>query len=124
MGRQKKIKQEALGCPVAQKSAVKVICRLVVSIIVFQFNGCCVVRSLAYNGCVYETFGISKRFPIKLQLLLIRAVPLDKPLYAKCFIHVVGVSLFIFLVNFLSFLLHRFCLPCVGVGKLFCRFWF
>ena len=44
---------------------------------------------MPHNGCVYETFGISKRFPIKLQLLLIRAVPLDKPLTAKCFIHVV-----------------------------------
>ena len=41
------------------------------------------------NGCVYETFGISKRFPVKLQLLLIRAETLDKPLIAKCFIHVV-----------------------------------
>jgi hypothetical protein len=43
--------------------------------------------SLAPNGCVYETFGISKRFPIKLQLLLIQAKTLDKPLTAKCFIH-------------------------------------
>ena len=39
------------------------------------------------SGCVYETFGISKRFPVKLQLLLIRAETLDKPLTAKCFIH-------------------------------------
>ena len=39
------------------------------------------------NGYVYETFGISKRFAIKLQLLLIRAKTLDKPLIAKCFIH-------------------------------------
>jgi hypothetical protein len=57
------------------------------------------------NGCVYETFGISKRFPIKLQLLLIRAVLLDKPLTAKCFIHVVSRSVFIFL----SFLSISFC---------------
>lgn len=48
---------------------------------------------LVHNGCVYETFGISKLFPIKLQLLLIRAVPLDKPLTAKCFIHVVEQKL-------------------------------
>lgn len=44
---------------------------------------------LAPNGCVYETFGISKQFPINLQLLLIRAERLDKKLTAKCFIHVV-----------------------------------
>lgn len=40
-------------------------------------------------------FGILKRFPNKLQFLLIRVKTLDKPLIAKCFIHVVGVSLFI-----------------------------
>jgi len=57
--------------------------------------------SIAANGCVYETFGISKRFSIKLQLLLIRAVPLDKLLTAKCFIHVVSRSV-IFSVIFLS----------------------
>ena len=44
---------------------------------------------LSPNGCVYETFGITKRFPIKLQLFLIRAETLDKPLTAKCFIRVV-----------------------------------
>jgi len=38
----KKIKHEALGCRVGKKSAVKFICRSVVSIIVCQFNGCCV----------------------------------------------------------------------------------
>ena len=48
---------------------------------------CKVARRVAGNGRVYETFGISKRFPIKLQLLLIRAETLDKPLTAKCFIH-------------------------------------
>ena len=47
------------------------------------------------NGYVYETFGISKLFPIKLQVLLIRAKTLDNPLTAKCFIYDVGVSLFI-----------------------------
>jgi hypothetical protein len=39
------------------------------------------------NGYVYETFGISKHFPVKLQLLLIRAEMLDNPLTAKCFIY-------------------------------------
>jgi len=48
--------------------------------------------TIGYNGCVYETFGISKRFPVKLQLLSIRAVPLDKPLTAKCFIHDVELN--------------------------------
>ena len=43
--------------------------------------------AIAANVYVYETFGISKRFSIKLQLLLIRAETLDKPLTAKCFIH-------------------------------------
>jgi len=56
----------------------------------------------AVNGCGYETFGNSKHFPIKLQLLLIRAETLDKPLTAKCFIPVVSRSVFIFPVIFLS----------------------
>ena len=79
--------------------------------------------NITANGCVYETFGISKRFSIKLQLLLIRAETLDKPLTAKCFIHVVSVSLFIFPV-ILSFIFAAlsFC-PCVWVGKLFGWFW-
>ncbi len=55
------------------------------------------------NGCVYETFGISKRLPVKLQLLLIRAETLDKPLTAKCFIRVVSRSVFIFSVIFYQF---------------------
>ena len=42
-GSAKKIKYEALGCRVGKKSAVKFICRPDVSIIFFQFNGCCVV---------------------------------------------------------------------------------
>jgi hypothetical protein len=41
-GSAKKIKHEALGCRVGKKSAFKFICRLVVSIIFCQFNGCCV----------------------------------------------------------------------------------
>ena len=43
-GSAKKIKHEALGCCVGKKSAVKFICRLNVSIIFCQFNGCCVVQ--------------------------------------------------------------------------------
>ena len=42
------------------------------------------------DGYVYETFGISKHIPVKLQLLLIRAETFDKPLTAKCFIYDVG----------------------------------
>jgi len=48
----------------------------------------------SFNVRVYETFGISKHFPIKLQLLLTRAKMLNKPLIAKCFIHVVVLSAF------------------------------
>ena len=44
------------------------------------------------NGYVYETFGISKHFPVKLQVLLIRAEKLDNPLTAKCFIYDVIAS--------------------------------
>ena len=43
--------------------------------------------TLVHNGYVYETFGISKHFPVKLQALLIRAETLDNPLTAKCFIY-------------------------------------
>jgi len=41
-GSTKKIKHEALGCRVGKKSAITFICCSVVSIIVCQFNGCCV----------------------------------------------------------------------------------
>jgi len=50
--------------------------------------------TLMHNGYVYETFGISKHFPVKLQLLLIRAETLDIPLIAKCFIYDVGGSFY------------------------------
>jgi hypothetical protein len=43
--------------------------------------------SMNANGYVYETFGISKHFPVKLQVPLIRAETLDNPLTAKCFIY-------------------------------------
>src|SRR5690554_216526 len=45
------------------------------------------------NGYVYETFGISKRIPVKLQLLLIWAETFDNPLTAKCFIYDVSHSI-------------------------------
>ena len=61
----------------------------------FQYRRMVAVPLIAGNGCVYETFGITKRFPIKLQLLLIRVETLDKPLTAKCFIHVVTAMCFI-----------------------------
>ena len=54
--------------------------------------------TLACNGYVYETFGISKHFPVKLQVLLIRAEMLDNPLTAKCFIYDVTMRFY-----FLSF---------------------
>ncbi len=50
---------------------------------------CCLSGSkhLTHNGYVYETFGISKHIPIKLQLLLIRAEIPDNAMIAKCFIY-------------------------------------
>jgi hypothetical protein len=98
-----------------------VVCIFSISIIqifvVYNLSGC--LFTMTANGRVYETFGITKRFPIKLQLLLIRAETLDKPLSAKCFIHVVVHWCSVFLSNFPFNLLLRFCLPCVWVGKLF-----
>ena len=49
---------------------------------------------MTHNGHVYETFGISKHFTVKLQLLLIRAEKLDNTLTAKCFIYDVVRSYF------------------------------
>ena len=40
-----------------------------------------------HNGWVYETLGISKHIPVKLQVPLIRAETLDNPLTARCFIY-------------------------------------
>jgi len=45
------------------------------------------LAAIKHNGYVYETFGISKHFPVKLQVLLIRAETFDNPLTAKCFIY-------------------------------------
>ena len=44
------------------------------------------------NGYVYETFGIWKHFPVKLQVLLKRAETLDNALTAKCFIYDVELN--------------------------------
>ena len=58
---------------------------------------------MSYNGYVYETFGISKHLPVKLQVPLIRAETLDNPLTAKCFIYDVSGSAFIsIIILFLS----------------------
>ena len=88
---------------------------------------CKVARRVAGNGRVYETFGISKRFPIKLQLLLIRAETLDKPLIAKCFIHVVRHWRLFFLSNIINLFNRSATRPkCVCVGradKLFGKIW-
>ena len=48
------------------------------------------------NGYVYETFGISKHFAVKLQVLLIRAEKFDNQQIAKCFIYDVRQSSFLF----------------------------
>ena len=63
-----------------------------------NYQGAAFSFTIGGNVYVYETFGISKRFPIKLQLLLIRAETLDKPLTAKCFIHDVGCWALLFFV--------------------------
>jgi len=72
--------------------------------------------TLSDNGYVYETFGISKHCPVKLQLLLIRAETLDKPLTAKCFIYDV-VCCPSFILFCLSFIYYLF-LSCVGLEAL------
>jgi hypothetical protein len=54
------------------------------------------------EGQVYETFGIVKYYPIKLQLLLIGAVPLEYALHRQLTIPRVGRPVFIFSVTFLS----------------------
>jgi hypothetical protein len=99
-----------------------------------EVNGSGIWR-IAANGYVYETFGISKHFPVKLQVLLIRAEKLDNPMTAKCFIYDVTawcsvfqsckpLSLFSFRVIFI--LLSSFLSACVSaffvflsVGKFF-----
>ena len=75
------------------------------------------------NGYVYETFGISKHIPVKLQLLLIRAETFDNPLTAKCFIYDV-VHWRSFSSDLLSLKFAAlYCLPCVGTDTLLDKFW-
>ena len=63
------------------------------------------------NGYVYETFGISKHLPVKLQVLLIRAETLDNQLTAKCFIYDVVASFsYIFVLNIF---INQFLNPCL-----------
>ncbi len=50
------------------------------------------------NGYLYETFGISMYFPVNLQVLLIRAIPLNNPLTAKCFIYDVTKRNYCFII--------------------------
>jgi hypothetical protein len=73
------------------------------------------------NGYVYETFGISKHFPVKLQVLLIRVEMLDNALTAKCFIYDVVRSVFFFRPDCLlveGWNRHTLCqvLACVSAG--------
>ncbi len=63
---------------------------------------------LAPNGYVYETFGISKHFPIKLQVPLIRAEMLDNPLTAKCFIYDVVRSAFLSIIHWFAINFNNF----------------
>ena len=73
---------------------------------------------VATNGYVYETFGISKHFPVKLQVLLKRAETLDNALTAKCLYTMLPAGVYSFikpstflLIHFLSnFLLQLFLL--------------
>jgi hypothetical protein len=60
------------------------------------------------NGYVYETFGISKHFPVKLQIHLIRVGILDNPLTAKCFIYDVTKRIYLIIIFLLiiSTLIH------------------
>ena len=60
---------------------------LVCSFFVSQFDCCTVANRMTANGWVYETFGISKRFPIKPLRCLLSVPPLKLALSAKCFIY-------------------------------------
>src|SRR5690554_6653372 len=68
---------------------------------------CC--HSIAPNGYVYETFGISKHFPVKLQVLLIRAETFDNPLTAKCFIYDVSHSISFIISQIRIFVIELTC---------------
>src|SRR5690554_1704466 len=66
------------------------------------------IQGLDYNGYVYETFGISKHFPVKLQVPLIRAEMLDNPLTAKCFIYDVVRSAFLSIIHWFAINFNNF----------------
>lgn len=79
---------------------------------------------MSHNGYVYETFGTSKHFPVKLHQLLIRAKMFGNALIAKCFIYDVGISyLFNSSFNSVKFLASKisalpFKLPiCIFIGS-------
>jgi hypothetical protein len=76
--------------------------------------------SITASGYVYETFGISKRFPVKLQVPLKRAETFNISLTAKRFIYDVTAWCSLFSVIFLSICyMVSVCLLCAGRGKLF-----
>jgi hypothetical protein len=83
-----------------------------------------------HNGWVYETFGISKRFPINPLLCLLNVLPLKLALSAKCFIYRVRCwALFIFsqlrsLYALIFVLSGSAIFLCVWAGILFGKFWF
>ena len=81
----------------------------------FYRLACNVPRLYAVRDCELLTCPPTRNF--------MRGSMLELPLKPLLHIAFVSVSLFIFLVKFLSFLLHLFCLSCDWVVKLFCRFW-
>ncbi len=87
----------------------------------------CLTLMLAINGWVYETFGISKRFPIKLLQCLLNVLLLKLALSAKCFIYrVTNWPLFIFNhlhFNYALIFVFRVGSPCFWAGIHFDKFW-
>ena len=75
------------------------------------------------NGCVYESLGIAGYFPVHQHQSLMRGRMLELPL--KPLLHIAFVTAWcsLFSVILSINLPHRFCLPCVRVGKLFGWFW-
>jgi len=76
-GSAKKIKHEALGCRVGKKSAVKLICRPVVSIIVYQLMDVVLFITLANNIILNILFVI--KFSGERQYLIANLFLLFKP---------------------------------------------
>jgi len=69
------------------------------------------------NGWVYETFGISKRFPIKPLQILLKLPTLNIALYAKCFIYRVTSWPFLSFLNLSLIFAALSFSPWVGEGK-------